>query len=128
MDRQELIDHLSLLEHDLGKHLALPLGMLPAGAAPAEVREALVTSLRRTRRTRGRVLSARQIWAAFRSEAGEALLASGERWSAVCAAVERALAWEERLAGSDIDRDAALADLSAVRPAIRALLVELGRG
>jgi hypothetical protein len=124
MTRDELLDLTAALEHDLGKHLALPVTMLPASATGAELAEAVRLALHSTRRAKGKKESARRLWEAFVKQA-EAHAARTAAWAPLCAAVERALTWEARLPA---DRAAVTADLTAVRPAIRALLAELQRG
>ncbi len=110
-----LREALSDLQHDLGKHLRLPLALLPRDAPDAEVREALATALRRTKRSARESKPARAIWAAFVAE-------TGDRWPALRAAVERALSWEAALDGADpIDRAAAERDLGAVGEVLRGL-------
>ncbi len=116
--KEELLEALFDLAHDLGKYLRLPLAWLPAEATEAEVREALERALLRTREG-----AARALWDRFREETGGG--AEGlDSFPALAAAVAQALSWEDRLAGP-IDRAAALHDLSAVGDAIRTAIEEL---
>ncbi len=121
--KEELLEALFDLAHDLGKYLRLPLAWLPAEATEAEVRVALERALLRTREGAAGVVSARALWDRFREETGGG--AEGlDSFPALAAAVAQALSWEDRLAGP-IDRAAALHDLSAVGDAIRTAIEEL---
>jgi len=91
LSRDDLIDALLDLKHDLGKYIRLPVAMLPPNAAPDELRSAIDDALERTRRGPAGTRSAREIWRAFLDEAGAAL----ERTAGLdplTDAVERALA------------------------------------
>ena len=125
--RDELVDALSDLRHDLGKYLRLPLAMLPAGAAADAVREAARAALLRTRRGPRGVSSAAEIWAEARPE-----LEPLDRWRAggpLVDAVDAALRWTHRLDAPDaLDRAALVADLGGVTTAIDALLMEVQGG
>jgi hypothetical protein len=110
-----LREALSDLQHDLGKYLRLPLVLLPHDADDAAVREAVATALLRTKRSARATKTARAIWADFVAE-------NGDRWPALRAAVERALAWEAAIEGAGpIDRAAAERDLGAVGEVLRAI-------
>lgn len=127
LNRTDLLDALSDLQHDLGKYLRLPLAMLPADADERAVRAAARDALRRTRRGPNGTTDAATLWSDFRVEVGAV-----EGWAAAAAlaeAVERALAWDARLDdGAPLDRAALTADLSAVSPAIRALMDAVADG
>jgi hypothetical protein len=127
MNRQELLDVLADLQHDLGKYIRLPISMLPRDASPAELREALATALLRTRQSPRGTRSARAIWQEFETEAGADARAYPS-YTALEAAVERALAWEMTAAreAAVIDRAALESDLAAVSSAIRKLIEEVG--
>jgi len=117
-----LLDALYDLQHDLGKHLRMPLAFLPVDAPPDQVREALQRALSNTRSSSAGTLSAREIWRRFVDG-----LSAEERtvppFNKLRQAVERALAWEERLQGArPLDRAAAQRDLDAVGGAIRAFI------
>lgn len=120
-DRGAVLELLFDLKHDLSKHLRLPLGMLPADAAPSAVRAALEEGLCRTRPGPGGARSARAIWEAFLAEweSGGVLDVSDLRQ-----AVERALAWEDAVAGPRPlgSRAEVLADLDGVGTAIGRLI------
>ncbi|MFO8071015.1 MAG: hypothetical protein R6V85_03985 [Polyangia bacterium] len=123
--REDLLDALLDLDHDLGKHIRLPVSMLPASASPVELREALATALLRTRRGPRGTSGAREIWREFEREAGGALagLRGAENLTAALAA---ALSWEDVLeGGARIDRDALERDLTEVREKIRDLIEEV---
>lgn len=120
-----LIEILDDLQHDLGKHLALPVRMLPRDADEAAVRAALHTALWRTRRGPSGVRDAEALWAEFREALGEHLEPSV--FAPVTAAVERALGWRSRIEGV-LPRGAIEADLVAVGDAVRALRDELCDG
>lgn len=120
-----LSDILDDLQHDLGKHLALPLRMLPADADEATVRAALRTALWRTRRGPSGVQDAESLWVASRAALAEHL--DPAAFAPLIAAIERALAWRSRVEGP-LSRRAVEADLVAVGDAIRALRNELDDG
>lgn len=125
MDPETLRDILDDAQHDLGKHLTLPLRLLPADAGDEAVREAARTALLRTRRGPTGVTDAATLWAGFEAELSELLggpLAdAGAGWAALSVAVERALGWRARLdEPAPLPRGALLADLAAVGHAIRA--------
>jgi len=127
MEREQLIDVLLDLQHDLGKYILLPLSFLPREATPAEVRAALRRALFETHKGPSGVRSAREIWTEFETTMTGAL-GGYQSFAPVCASVERALAWEA-IARDDspVDRDAANADLAAVVPAVRNLIDEVNR-
>lgn len=128
VDRETLIEILEDVRHDLGKHLPLPLRLLPADADDGAVRAAARKALRETRRGPDGVTDGARLWADFEAELSDALdgplRAAGPRWAALVEAVERALAWAGRLDGP-LDRAALLADLTAVTPAVDRLLDDL---
>lgn len=116
-----LAEILDDLQHDLGKHLALPLRLLPADADDAAVRAAARTALCRTRRGPDGATDAATLWADFRAELAPAL-AGAPGWRRLEGAVERALSWTARLDDpAPLDRGRLAADLTAVGAAIRAL-------
>jgi len=113
-----LLEVIDDLQHDLGKHLVLPLAMLPADATPAQVGAAARTALLRTRRGPGGDRSARAIWTTLRAELSGAEHLPG--WTPMVDVIERALSWADRLDGP-IDRARLTTDLRAVKGAIRVL-------
>lgn len=130
MDRMDLEDALAELVHDLGKYLRLPLAWLPADASPDDVHAAARQALFATRRAGSTTTTAAEIWTAFTDEVGDNLTHLAG-WSTLTQAISRAFAWGDRLNGpiaEPIDRAAVTADMSAVSPAIRALLDEVSRG
>lgn len=128
MPAEALQETLFDLKHDLGKYLVLPLAMLPRDAAAADVREALARALLQTRKDRAGTHSARSVWQRFERELEPALSAS-PAYAALRAAVERALAWEARLASpAALERAAIEADLREVQRAIAALIAEVQHG
>jgi hypothetical protein len=124
MEREDLIDELLDLQHDLGKYILMPLSFLPSQASDDEVHAALRRALFETHKGPRGIRSARQIWTHFEANLG-AELDERSSFAPLCAAVERALAWER--AEPPIDREAARADLAAVMPAIRDLIDEVKR-
>jgi hypothetical protein len=121
----QLADILDDMQHDLGKHLALPLLMLPSDADDDTVREAARTALWSTRRGPTGTVDAERMWNDFRATiAGDAATLGG--WLGLVSAIERALAWRARLDDPrPLGRAALVADLSAVGDAIRALRAEV---
>ena len=118
---EDLIDAILDLEHDLGKHIRLPVALLPEDAGDSELRETVLRAIGRTRSGPRGTCSARALWEAFAGEVGGAL-ASHPAFEALRGAVERAIAWERRAAeGEILDRRALEADLAAVGERIRAL-------
>ena len=128
MSPDALQDMLADLQHDLGKYMRLPVGMLPAQADQAQLRAALGEALQRTRRGPDGVTSARTLWAAFEAELAKAL--GDEQLRGLRAAVETALSWESELAegAAPIDRASLWRDLCAVGDAIEQLSDQLERG
>jgi len=126
--RDEMLDALLDLSHDLGKYLRMPLAMLPAEAGPGDVREALEHALRRTRVGPRGVRGAREIWAGFHEECAAAL-AGRPGFDALAGAVARALAWERAIDGvEEIDRAALTRDFADVSRRIRELIEEVSGG
>lgn len=115
MDRDDLLDVLADLTHDLGKHLPRPVRWLPPEADEAAVRAALTAALAAPAGGE----SAAALWA----EGVEALapLAHTPAVQALHAVMARALGWQARLDGP-LDRAAIEADLLAVAPALRAVM------
>ena len=124
-EREDLVDALADLRHDLGKYLRLPLAMLPAQATEGELREAARTALLRTRRGPRGASTAAELWAEGRAELEP--LDRFDRGAAVVAAVEAALSWVPRLDGP-LDRGALQRDLGSVSEAIADLLEEVRHG
>lgn len=124
-DRESLLDLLLDLQHELGKHLVMPIAMLPREADGDAVRAATARALLHTRERGGHPVSAQALWAAADAEGGAALRAL-PGYPALRGRVHAALAWEARLRSDDgLDRSALLADFRAVGDAIRELLVGL---
>lgn len=126
LSRDDVLDALLDLKHDLGKYVRLPVAMLPDHASDAELLEALETSLLRTRSGPGGVRSAEDLWSEFADEVGDAL-DGYESARGLREAVGRALAWRDALgqAGRVVDRLAVEADLGAVGEAIQRLIEEV---
>ncbi len=124
MEREDLVDELLELHHDLGKYIHLPLSFLPADASPADVAAAVEAGLQRTRRGPGGVESADAIWTAFEiAFAGR--LESYPSFGRLRDVVRRALAWAD--VRGELDRAAVSADLTAVAPAVRGVIDEVSR-
>ena len=127
MERDDLLDLLLDLQHDLGKYLKLPLGMLPGDADQSQLRAALGDALLHTQRGPRGAVDARTLWERFMPELKAAL--SSEELSPLSRAVERALAWQARLQDDrPLSREAIWPDLTAVGQAIDELLAEVRRG
>ncbi len=126
MRRDDLLDALFDLQHDLGKYLCQPLAWLPADASPQEVREAALQALLTTRKGPTGTLSADDLWQGFIDEVGEDLDGTQE-WPNLEHAVARALAWSETLEVADAppNRPMITEDFKRVADAIRNLIKEL---
>ena len=123
--REELVDLLSDLQHDLGKYLRLPFSLLPREADAGQVRAALEAALFQTRRGPAGTRGAREIWKTFLDEAG-GRLSGFAAFSVLESAVLRALGWRRALENAaPLDRGSVEADLGAVAAAIQALLEEV---
>jgi hypothetical protein len=130
-NREELLELLVDLKHDLGKYIRLPVAMLPRDAGADEVRAALRQALLSTRKSATGTRSARQIWEAFLAEAGDRLRES-PGFTRLAGAVETALAWEGNAGsgagvedGAALDRRQLEQDLGGVGQAIALLMEEL---
>jgi hypothetical protein len=124
-----LIEVLDTLRHDLAKYLSLPLRMLPADAADAEVRRALEQALLRTRSSKAGTQSAAALYAELRAELSNAG-ADAEHLSSLDVAVQRALAWQAQLTAvvtrvAQIDRAAVERDFACVSGTLDAWLDEV---
>jgi hypothetical protein len=127
MDREELLDLLLEIQHDLGKYIQLPIVMLPKSASDAELREGLERALRRTRLVGEEAVPARKIWADFESE----LTGTGHdaRLEVIRGIVMKAIGWESKLdTDEEIERVALERDLRAVGEAFREWVEELRGG
>lgn len=120
--REELLDELLDLQHDLGKYIQMPLSFLPQDASAAQLSTAVRKALFETRSGPDSVQSARSIWSAFESRFS-AQLESYETFVHLRKVVERALAWES--ANGELNRDEVSADLAAISPAIRNVIDEV---
>ena len=89
-NREELLDLLADLQHNLGKYIRLPMAMLGEGAGEEAYREALRCALLETRKGPSGVLSAQQIWDDFVKKAGGRLRGLSE-FKVMVSAVKRAL-------------------------------------
>lgn len=117
--RQDLLERLWDLKHDLGKYLGMPLSYLPPDAPDGAVREALRRALHHTHGGR----SARALW----SEAvDDERLQTVPGFSRLAQVVSEALAWEAALeAPAPIDVHRARSDLAQVQKAIQQLIESL---
>ena len=119
-DRDDLLDAVLDLQHDLGKYMRQPFAFLPRNARADEVREALRMALHETRKGGLGVRTAREVW--MECVAGAPRLREVPGFTEAEAAVERALAWEARLSqGEALPRAEIESDLSAVQAALSAL-------
>ena len=123
-EREAVLDALLDLQHDLGKHIRLPVAMLPSDAPPEDVRAALEQALFRTRTSAAGTQGARDLWRRFLAETRDGV---GIDLGALRAAVAAALAWESALAaGKPLPgRDELLADLDRVGHETRRLVAEV---
>lgn len=122
LDEDEL-DRLADLQHDLGKYLRMPLGFLPRDASNDQVRAAMRKALLETRPAR----SARSLWEAYLHACDDRVRGCAG-FEVLQAAVDDALAWEERLDDDAIDRAAVERDFAAVQDAIRRLQADMTKG
>jgi hypothetical protein len=122
LDREECLERLEGLRHDLGKYLVLPVAMLPAAADRAALATALDEGLHRTRRSAAGTRDARSLWDEFQAAAGAALSRFGAH-AQLSLAVERALGWGEALKDPTrpLERAQILRELRAVGEAIDGL-------
>lgn len=100
----ELLAEIEDLQHDLGKHLLLPVALLPPTATDGQVQAAVARAFTDTK--------AAQRWANASRAVRQDL--------ALDAAVQRALAWQGRAAVA-ADLTDIKADFAAVAAALRAL-------
>jgi hypothetical protein len=128
LSRDDVLDALLDLKHDLGKYIRLPVAMLPAAASAEDLREALETALLRTRSGPAGTRTAEDLWNAFTDEAGAAI-DGYETAAGLRQVVGRALAWRARLeSGEALDRQRVQSDVSAVGEAIQRLIEEVHGG
>lgn len=125
-EHEDILDLLLDLQHDLGKYIRMPLAYLPRDATADAIHAALHTALFETRKGPRGTRSARQMWEAYAATVGDSVRSTAA-YPALVAAVERALGWEAAASDTErqLDRQSAEADLSAVGPAIRAVVQEL---
>lgn len=127
-DTAALLDALLDLKHDLGKHLLLPLSLLPKDAVPVDVARAAQNALQRTRRGPQGEQSARALWNDFVSEYGRHLHRS-PAFMTLARTVEAALAWESKLSAAPLEhnaiRDDVTRDFQQVGSSILALIAEV---
>ena len=125
-EREQLIDLVLELQHDLGKYLRLPVAMLPAESGPEDLRAAVVEAVYRTRRGPRGERGAQEIWHDLGAESAGGLDAFGA-WERVGRAVEQALGLgAQARSGAPLpSREDALAQLSEVASASAELLAEV---
>jgi hypothetical protein len=129
LSRDDVLDALLDLKHDLGKYIRMPVAMLPREASNDDLREALETALLRTRSGPGGSRTAADLWKAFTEEVGGAI-DGYESTPGLRAAVDRALEWRAALERNEgaIDRGQVEADTGAVGEAIQRLIEEVHGG
>lgn len=126
MTRDDLLDLLSDLQHDLGKHARMSIALLPADVPLAQLQVAVQQALLHTRHGPTGSRSAAQLWQDF-------VAAAGTEWRVydhapvLETAVLRALAWRD-VPVVALHRQNIEADLLAVAQAIRALRQEVEHG
>lgn len=119
MDRDELTELLDDLQHDVGKHMVLPVAVLPVDASAAVIQAAMLRSLDRV-----------SIWRQFVARYGgdryptlassdNTLIGQHAGIVAITAAVDAACAWADR-PDAQLRIAAVVADMQAVAAAIRA--------
>ncbi len=125
-NKEELVDILTDLLHDLGKYIYMPLAMLPPDASDTEFMEALGKALYETRGTTTRTRSAREIWKMFLMDE-DGRLEGRAGFAQLHETVGRALAWEDflRPGKPSIPRHRVEHDLAQISVAIRTLIKEL---
>lgn len=114
---RDLLEAVEDLAHDLGRHIRLPLALLPIDAGPAQLREALERGVRRTRTGPRGAYSAEDLLSDFAAEVPAALQPD-------LADLNTAVAGAMALLDADgppTDRDGISARLDAVGAAIAAL-------
>ena len=122
----ELLDSLYDLQHDLGKHIRLPVALLPEDAEPSAVRQAIGAALRRTGQHQGKPKGAKIIWREFCAQHATQL-EMYSTWSGLVEAVSTAIAWEDALDQTerDIPRETVLRDFTSLARAIDRMIDEV---
>ncbi|MSQ82126.1 MAG: hypothetical protein EXR77_04300 [Myxococcales bacterium] len=119
MDRDELTELLDDLQHDVGKHMVLPVAVLPADSSAAVIQLAVLRSLDKV-----------SIWRQFVARHGGdryptsassdgTLIGQHAGIVTITSAVDTACAWADR-SGAELQIAAVVADMQAVAAAIRA--------
>jgi hypothetical protein len=114
---RDLLEAVEDLAHDLGRHIRLPLALLPIDAGPAQLREAVERGVRRTRTGPRGAYSAEDLLADFADEVPEALQPDLAELNAAVAAAMALLDAHS----AETTRDAISGRLDAVGAAIAAL-------
>jgi hypothetical protein len=123
--KEEKLEALDSLRHDLGKYLRMPIAFLPSESSAKEVREALVMALHQTKSQGGRYESAREIWEAFVAKNAQNLEEIQE-YLVLVDVVERAFRWERALEDEELlDQSAITRDLGEVYSQITRLIGEV---
>jgi len=125
-DREEFLEDLCDLKHDLGKYILLPVALLPKDAEPDELLDAVRTALDRTRMSGNQTLSAAVIWDRF-VEKWKGKQLPAEAFQNLRFAIERALELKEQLHSgrTPIDRDNIQQILGSVRAKIEEMIAEV---
>jgi hypothetical protein len=126
LNRDDLLDALYDLKHDLGKYIRLPVAMLGSDAGQSDLRDALKTAIYETRRGPGGVHGSREIWDEFVREcdAGLKSFATYGRLRDTCERVigiGACLENEQQIP----DKEKLLEDLGKVTVAIQDLIEEV---
>jgi hypothetical protein len=126
VNKDELLEALYDLKHDLGKYIRLPVAMLPVNVEIDEVISAAKMAIERTRRGPGGDISAAALWERFVSEWHEVAEAFNT-YQPLGQAVSRAVSWSARVEHrkESWEREALERDLSAVGEAIQSLIEEV---
>lgn len=130
--KEELLDLLLDLQHDLGKYIRLPLAFLPKEADQESLRLALNKALLQTRSGPTGVVTAEQLWQAFLEAVGEDVAFAKElqqrlSFRQLKQSVAQALIWQQSLTepAAELKRSTIEKDLGRVTQAIRSVIQEV---
>jgi hypothetical protein len=125
-EKEDLLEALSDLKHDLGKYIKLPVTMLPGDADSAEVARQVKQAIQRTRRGPEGDRPAADIFGAFTAEWDEVIRAF-RGYRTLCRALARAISWSTRVdeGPQTWSRKDVEADLKMVGETIQALMQEI---
>jgi len=120
--REETLESLDSLKHDLGKYLRMPVAFLPKDASTKDIRDALMMALHQTKSKGGRYESARELWEDFVEKNAHNLNQFAE-YTVLRKGVDRAIQWERALQDDALlDQNAITRDLGEVHNQITRLI------